>query len=272
MLQKPDQPAIEALVNDVLTSNKYRDVSPDLIRNIAGQEMGRRRSSKETLKAIKNKLHQVGGAYLDGREDITQWLGMLQAATETDDQNTLKQTCQNIMSHHASTRERLPILTQFYTTLLADLPPIQSVLDIACGLNPLARPWMGLDANVEYYAYDIYQQMINFLNEYMKITHLKGYAQTCDVIQHCPTQPVDLAFVLKVLPCLEQVDKQASYQLLRTLNARHMVVSFPIQSLGGKHKGMVTHYETHFRELIVDEPWEVQRYEFSTELVFVIKK
>src|SRR5437867_4436060 len=176
------------------------------------------------------------------------------------------------MSHHASTRERQPIVDLFYTTILADLSPMQSVLDIACGLNPLAIPWMPLAEHGEYYAYDIYENMINFLNEFMALINVQGHAQACDVMVSRPTRKVDIAFLLKTLPCLEQVDKSAGSQLLHAINADHLLVSFPIHSLGGKDKGMTVHYESRFRQLVVDTNWVIKRFQFSTELVFLVSK
>jgi len=176
------------------------------------------------------------------------------------------------MSHHASTKERLPILDQFYATILADLPPIRSVIDIACGLNPLAIPWMPLESDTQYYACDIYGGMLSFLDAALALMPIKHSVQQCDILQACPTHQADLVLILKTLPCLEQVDKQAGYHLLHTLNARYLIVSFPVHSLGGHNKGMTTHYEEHFRELIRNDAWDVRRIEFPTELVFVVKK
>jgi len=176
------------------------------------------------------------------------------------------------MGYHASTRERLPILDQFYAGIFSYLPPIRSVLDVACGLHPLAISWMPLGEDAEYYSCDIYHGMMNFLQAYLAIINMRGSAQVRDVIQHCPTHKVDVAFILKTIPCLEQVDKSAGSRLLHTINADHLVVSFPISSLGGKRKGMVEHYETRFRELVAHEKWEIKRLEFSSELVFVVRK
>ncbi len=272
MLKDANQSQLAALVSDVLSSGKYRDVDPDVVRYIGSQELAKRRNLKEALKATRSKLHQIGGAYFRGNEDTGVWLSALQTAIQTGEQDRIKRTSKEIMSNHASTRERIPLLDQFYSTVLADLPPIHSVLDIACGLNPLAALWMPLAADVEYYAYDIYQNMMDFLNRSLALMHISGYAQTGDVIQACPTRSVDVAFVLKVLPCLEQIDKQASYRLLRELHARYLIVSYPIHSLGGRSKGMLQHYATQFQQLVDGTNWEVGRYDFATELVFVIKK
>ena len=62
------------------------------------------------------------------------------------------------------------------------LPPIRSVLDVACGLNPLAIPWMPLAPDVHYYACDIYADMIAFLNGFFQIAGIDGQAQACDLV------------------------------------------------------------------------------------------
>jgi 16S rRNA (guanine(1405)-N(7))-methyltransferase len=267
----PDD-SLDWLVNDILFSNKYRDICPDLVRNIGARELAKRRTLKEAIKATRNKLHQVSGAYFVDREDYASWRDELARAVSTANNEQIKQVCRRIMAHHASTRERLPLLDQFYTTLLAHLPPISSVLDLACGLHPLAIPWMPLTDNVHYYACDIYRPLMNFLNEALALLRVQGYTLQCDIVQSCPDQQVDVAFLLKTIPCLEQLDKRAGQRLLYAINARHLIVSFPVHSLGGKSKGMAAYYEAHFRELIGDVAWEIKKIEFATELVFLIQK
>ncbi len=270
---RPEQPdQLASLLDAVLASPRYRSVSRDLILHIGSQELTRQRSLKEAIKATKNKLHQVGGAYLDTKEHYTMWLDELRTAAQSGNQEQLLQACRNIMSHHASTRERLPILDRFYAAIFANLPPVYSVLDIACGLNPLAIPWMSLPENTQYYAYDIYHDIMDFLNEWMSMLPIHGYAHTCDVLQSCPSPKADVAFLLKAIPCLEQLDKSAGSRLLHSINADHLVVSFPIHSLGGKNKGMPAHYESHFHDLIHNEPWEITKLTFESEFVFIMAR
>ena len=78
--------------------------------------------------------------------------------------------------------------------------------------------------------------------------------------------------MLKALPCLEQVDKSVGLQLLETISADALVVSFPAYSLGGRHKGMVVNYEARFWQLVAGKNWSISRFEFPTELVFLIRK
>ena len=118
------------------------------------------------------------------------------------------------MRLHTSTRERLLILDRFYAETLAGLPPIGSVMDIACGLNPLAREWLPLAENATYLAYDIYADMMQFLGDYFALAGIPGKAEVRDVAALPPTEPVDLVLLLKTLPVLAQLDKTAVPRLL----------------------------------------------------------
>ena len=263
------------LLDAVLASARYRGLCPDLVRHIGAQELGKRRNLKEAIKATKNKLHQVGGAYLGSALETQAWLTEVQQILMKQDAVALRASCRHMMSYHASTRERLPMLDQFYATIFADLGPIHSILDLACGLNPLTLPWM-LAASAErplnYYACDIYQNLAMLHESWFHLLNIEGHANVCDILQDCPSQRVDVALLLKTIPCLEQIDKAATYALLQAINARYLVISFPIQSLGGRNKGMLAYYEQHFHTLPGLTDCEIRRFEFASELVFVVRR
>ncbi len=261
--------ALAELVEAVAASAKYHTVTRACLEGIGRQELAKRRNLREAIKAAKNKLHQVGGAYLDQAPPYAAWLTELRAAGSAA---ALRQTCRTAMEAHASTRERLPSLDEFYAVIFAALPPIHSVLDLACGLNPLAIPWMPLAPGATYTAYDIYEDMMGFVGGFMALPQagVRGQAQACDVLQLGPTPRAEVALMLKAIPCLEQVDKAAGAKLLAAVQADHLVVSFPAHSLGHRDKGMVQHYEAHFRELLADRRGHIRRFQFPSELVFVV--
>ena len=263
---------LERLVEAVRSTHKYRTIAPDLVRDLGVRELAKGRGWKGAVKATKRKLHQVAGAYMDMGPRYPEWLRELRAA-RLDGFEPLREACAQLMEHHSSTRERLPLLDEFYTPLLAGLPPIHRVLDIGCGLHPLALPWMGLPADVEYIALDIYEDMAAFLNEFFALLPVRGRAEACDVLRSLPEQRVDLAFLLKTLACLEHVDREAGRRLLESVPADVLVVSFPAQSLTGRRgKGMEVNYEAHFQELVTEKDWQIERFEFATELVFRVVK
>ncbi len=220
---------------------------------------------------MKNKLHQIGGAYLaDMRYE--DWLEALKRTGNPPDLDELKKASLHIMRYHASTRERLTILEDFYATALADIAPVHSVIDAACGLNPLAIPWMPLADDVTYTAYDIYDDMVTFLNGFFALIGIQGRAEARDLTQFTPPERAQLALVLKTLPCLEQLDKFIGLTLLAELQADYVLVTFPVASLGGRGKNMRANYEAHFHDLMAGKRWTFQKVEFATELAFLIDK
>jgi 16S rRNA (guanine(1405)-N(7))-methyltransferase len=268
-LPTPHDDAIHEIVESVLASRKYQTVAPDLIRAIAANELAKGRSRKDAVKATKNQLHQSAAAYQTGRMDYDAWLADLRRSGDLQSA-PFRTQLRTILAHHASTAERLPILDDFYRSIFAELPPLNSILDIACGLNPLTIPWMNLPTHSFYYACDIYGDQICFLNDFFGLIGIQGQAEVRNVITQPPGQRVDLALVLKTIPCLEQVDRSAGVHLLNALNARYLLVSFPVRSLGGRAKGMAATYEAHFESLAAGRDWSIKRFEFDGELAFLV--
>jgi hypothetical protein len=60
---------LERLVAAVREGAGYRCIDESLIRQVAQAELAKGRKPKETVKAVRNKLHQVGGAYQEGGID-----------------------------------------------------------------------------------------------------------------------------------------------------------------------------------------------------------
>lgn len=266
-----DDERLAELVHAVLSSTKYRALDPNLVRQIGARELATRRNLKEAVKATKNRLHQAAGVFVEARPAYDSWLAQLRAAHAAGPP-ALREACTQVLAHHASTRERLPIMSEFFTTTLATLPPIRSVLDLACGLNPLAIPWMPLAPGARYIACDVYTDMITFLNACFPLLGVVGEARVCDLISEPPHHQVDLALALKALPTLDQQAKDAGITLLRRVRAQAVLVSFPARSLGGRDRHMVENYERLFRERVADEGWRIERFVFATELAFLVQK
>jgi 16S rRNA (guanine(1405)-N(7))-methyltransferase len=268
MAAPPDP--LDQLVSRVTASAHYHSVSEEVVRRIGARELASRRSFKEAVRATRGKLHQAGGVYFEHKADYATSLDLLAGSTGHAD--SLRDACQTIMRQHASTRERLPILDRFYAETLSSLGPIRSVLDLGCGLNPLAIPWMPLAEGASYAAFDMYTDLVAFIGQVLTLMGIHGHAEVRDITQVVPEERVDLALLLKAIPCLEQIDRSAGQRLLDGLDARHIVVSFPVRSLGGYPKGMPQHYERHFQDMIAGKGWTTRRFEFDSELVFVVTK
>jgi 16S rRNA (guanine(1405)-N(7))-methyltransferase len=261
---------LDTLVDKVAASAGYRGMARELIASVGARELKKRRSLKEAVKSAKSKLHQVAGAYYP-QQDYARWLAQLREASAQGHEQ-LRAACREIMRHHASTRERLPILDDFYARTLGDLPLPHRVLDLGCGLNPLAIPWMPLTADAEYRAYDVYPDLAAFLTACLPLLDVRSATGVADLTAAVPTEPADVALLLKLLPPRERLDPIAPGRLLDALNAEYLLVSYPVHSLGGRRKGMVATYDAQMSRLLAGKGWPVERFEFATELAFRIRK
>jgi 16S rRNA (guanine(1405)-N(7))-methyltransferase len=259
------------LVAAVQRSAKYRNVCEQVIWGIGARQLAKGQGLREAIKATKGKLHQVGAAYLAGRLPYRKWLKELEMASEAG-MPQVRTVCREAMTHHASTRERLPILERFFAEALGPLEPVDSVLDVACGLNPLAIPWMPVGPEVRYYGCDMYSDMAEFLNAALPLLGVQGHIEACDVTQSLPAVEADVALILKSLPCIEQLAPSSSARLLHEITCDVLLVSYPAHSLGGRAKGMPRNYEQQFWDMVQGEGWAVQRLAFETELAFVVRK
>lgn len=263
---------LEELVHLVQASDKYAQIDASLIKEIGRGELVKRNSLKEAAKTTRNKLHQIGSSYQEIAIPYNKWTEQLSKLTNDLSDPMVQQFLVANRRMHASTCERLPIEKDFFQQTLAPFSPVESILDLACGLNPLNYSFMPLANDCRYFACDIYQDMVAYLNHFFTHFSINGKAEICDLVHNIPEQKVQVALLLKTIPCLEQIDKNAGQRLLEGVNAEVILVSFPARSLGGRSKGMVQNYEAHFNQLVAGKKWQITRHEFPSELAFVVRK
>lgn len=264
--------SVEDVIRQATTADAYRSIHPDVIRRIAENEARKGYKSRELVKSIRSKLHQVGGAYLPEVFNPQRFSAELIPLPHELTTPEVQSFCRKKMENHTSSKERLPFIERFFQDTLGDLSPIQSVLDLACGLTPLAIPWMPLAKDVQYIALDMYANLAEILNSFFHQMNVNGEAVFGDVLTHPLQYPVDVALILKTLPCLEQQHKGAGQVILDRIQAGHILVSYPLRSLGGNRKGMGATYEADFNALAAGKDWQVKRFEFPNELVFRIDR
>lgn len=261
---------IEQVVMALKGSRKYGDTHEATIRELVLAESGHYKKAKQVEKAVRKRLHSIMAPYL-GDPDYERAQGELTAVFATNDPAQIKACCHDLLYDHLSTRERLPILADFYHQIFAITGRPRSLLDIACGLNPLAYRWMGLaDAPepVHFYAYDIHAPRIDLLNHYFRLEGLPPLARLQDVAIDPPLETADLALFLKELPRFARnYGSDLARTFLHNLNVRWLVVSFPTVSTHGG-RSLVERYRDYFHELS-DPAWPVTELIFDSELVMI---
>lgn len=267
----PEDKAI-AFVAKVQESPKYAQLDAALVKQIASEELRNQKDEKTALKTTRTRLHRLAGAFITTKLDYAKWLAIFKDIP-SDNQEAQNEAAKQMMKLHTSTQERLPFLESFYQQALASIAPVHSVLDMACGLNPLAIPWMPIAEDAVYYACDVVKPMLGFIQKYFEIINQNGKAFSANLLTEIPRQKVELAIMLKLLPILDQVDPKASKRLLKAVQANHFLISYPSKSLGGREKGMKQTYAQHFVRLVEGETFSsIQHFEFPNETVYLLSK
>ena len=262
---------LDQVVKEISRSSKYKDIDKQVIRRIAEKEFSENTRIKEAIKVTKRRLHQIAGVFFTSRPKYSYWLEELRRLKGFDD-SRFRETCIRIMRLHSSTKERLEVLDKFYAGIFSEVSPVNSVLDLACGLNPLSIPWIPQFERLEYRAYDIYADLVDFLNAYIRLLPVKGHAEVRDVLFDPPRRKGDLALILKTIPCFDQIDAAAIQTMLEKINVDNLVISFPVRSLGGIEKMMIRNYTERFEKITRQMDWNIKKILFKTELVFLMSK
>jgi len=259
------------IVERVLRSSRYRDVDRSLLGRLAAEELPRSRNADDAVKRVKRRLHQAVGAFRGERR--TEPLGAIGAAWKGELADpAFRAACADALRAHASTRERVAQLDRFYAAIWSQTGTPHRLLDVGCGLGPLALPWMGLSASATYLASDVDRRPLDTVEAFLALVDQPHRVEVRDVVADPPTDGADCALLLKVVTTLDRQDPAAATRLVSGLGARHAVVSFPARSLGGRGKGLERTYRDRLDRLAaeVGRVTAVTEASVPNELVFIL--
>jgi 16S rRNA (guanine(1405)-N(7))-methyltransferase len=259
--------AVADIVAQVSGTKKSAQILPELVERIAARELAAGGPEKDIVKRVKRQLHQSGGAYFVRQPDYRHWLDALRAAGPDERLRLV----QSFVRAHRSMAERSGDLRSYYSALYQGIPAGARVLDLACGLNPLAQAWMPWKAQT-YLASDIYQDMLDFLAAAgaMLGTPVRTFAHDLTGPAPAPAEQAeaDVVLLLKTLPCLDQISPTASARLLAALQVPEIIVTYPLKSLGGRNKGMAQNYRQAFERVAQGSGRRIEELALPYELGF----
>lgn len=259
------------LIEQVSHPPKYAQLAGTLVARVTTEEAKKYKNKQAIIQSARTRLHQLTGAFLAPKIDYAQWFDNFKSLRPNNPME-LKATSLQMMRLHASTSERIEVLPTFFQTTLASISPVKSVLDLACGLNPLSIPWMPLATDFTYYASDVVSPLVHFLWHYFELFGVHGNTSILDLAFSIPQQPVQLALLMKTLPLMEQIERGLAQKILDGLNAEHVLVTYPLRSLGGRKKGMEETYRSQFDQLVAGRDWKIQEFAFPNEVAFLVTK
>ena len=253
-------------LDKLLQSKKYRGVCPDTVRRIWAECEYRYKKPKDADKAAREALHGITGAFLTPQE--AQHLAWDMQAWRIDKTDV---GLERMLSRHASTRERLPLDRRdaLYERIFTITGRPRSVLDLACGINPLYLGARGLRAT----GVDISGEAVAIVNAFGSNYSIPVDAVCDDLLcGGLPRQRYDVALLFKVLPLLERQQTGSALRVMEGVNAAFLAVSFPTRSLGGRNVGMADHYSRWMEAHLPMGRGVADRFETENELFYILKE
>ncbi len=263
---------IDEMVDKIAYSRSYRKtgIPRKTIEDVLKREITRFPKEADALKSTRAILHNVMAPYL-GDPDYKAESIKLEQIVVNQEKSESKDFCLQILARHDSTRERMPYMREFYQTILEITQSPHSILDLACGLNPFALPFMGLPKGVEYHAYDIHQPRVDLINSFFISQDIRALAKIRDVLLDPPQLNADAAFLFKEAHRMEKRRKGSSRELVNTLNAKVIFVSLPNRSLDGQ-RDLHQRMDTLFNQISADLEGEIGNRAFPGETLYWIRK
>ena len=254
---------LDELIAGIRKSKNYSPLYPPLIERICREEFFKYKKDKEKLKAVKNRLHIIYGAFFPA---------------STKDINCADEA--RLLKLHASTNERLPSVEDFYKFISDSINAleIESILDVGCGFNPFSLPYIRakLPNLKSYCALDIDVRLSEMLNLYFERSGLPKLADCIDIISENPAQKADIAFLFKIIPTIENCKKGRAFELIEHIRencaAKYIAATFPVKTLCGRNKGMAENYAAFFEKNIDYENFAVlAKNTVGNELVYILE-
>ena len=255
----------ESLFDKLSSNKKYSDVCPDTIRRAISECEGRYKKAKDMEKAVREKLHGITSAFNDAAGEISRSVAALEYGDEPGLEHVLKM--------HASTRERLPLaaMDAMYAQIFAATGRPQSILDLACGLNPVYLVYRMKDERFPIVGVDVSRSCVTAIDE----GACEGYRGVWGDLLCAgaiPAERFHIALLFKILPLLERQKAGSAMEIMRAVNAEYLVVSFPTRTLGGRNVGMEKNYSDWMEAHMPENRAVAARFTTDNELYYVLKE
>ena len=232
----------QELIVLIKQSKKYKHISEEVIRQkiedyTRKNEDWQDYKQKYILKGIKALLHSAYGSFqVKEKKKRDKYLGELK--NESDDLNIVDK----ILKTNRSTKERLGSYEELYERLFEITGKPACVVDLGCGMNPVSVAYyLDKKDKINYYAYDIDEEDINFLNRFFEVVkaQVKGRAELINLqdikeLEKIPS--CDICLMFKLVDVLEEHGHKHSEELVKALieKCKFIVMSFATATITGR--------------------------------------
>ena len=268
------QPPIHQILQQVKSNKKYKSISNEIVLNEIKKYIKKNPNetlNKSMIKEIRKNLHRLYSTYSSKKNKRNKLLEQLKINPNN------KGIINQILKTFISANERLEDYQNVYKNIFEITGKPKSIIDLGCGLNPLSFSFMNLN-QLNYYAYDIDEEDIKFINDYFNIIKSKGLngkAQILDVrnqnsVSKLPTS--DIIFMFKLIDLIDINNHKTSEELIKILikKTKFIVASFATKTITRKQMNFPN--RKWFELMLNRIKLKFQTFSIKNEIFYVISE
>jgi hypothetical protein len=218
----------ESLIKEIKQKRELSGIADEIIYDSLIKILKNNRLSENDLDKLPKNSRKI--IIKDVRSDLRLLHGRFQSSSKSRETLLDGNEIEKLLLTHSSTKERI----EFYPELrkmIASLK-IKSILDLGCGLNPIALA----NPELEYYASDINNTDLLLVEKFFKKNNISGKVFFYDLrkINESDLPKADLCIILKVFDIIESKGHKLAELILKKVDCKFFIVSFSTKKLSGK--------------------------------------
>lgn len=216
-----------SVISEIKKKKELEGISDSIVETALLDHLRKHKINLENLskKEIKIIIKEI-------RASLRNLVGRFQRKVGKRKSLTGSENIQELLTTHASTSERM----DFYDSLKNKIKELKiiSILDLGCGLNPLALA----SPEIIYYACDINEHELKIISDFFKQNNIRGSVFLCDLKKIQEDLPkADLCLLLKVIDVIDPAGKKrgiVTENILKNIQCKFFLISFSTKKLSGR--------------------------------------
>lgn len=213
----------DQLIEKIKEKKEFRSIDNSLILDILEKYLNKYKLPLENLDRFKIRI-----IIKEIRAELRLYTGRFQKGFKDRLKLLENNNIDELLKTHSSTSERL----EFYPKIkeLLKILKIKSVLDLGCGINPIALA----NKNIEYNALDINNDDLILVKKFFEINKINGSVLSYDLRKIKELPKVDICLVFKVLDIIGKNPYKLAERIIKLANCKYFLISFATRTLSGK--------------------------------------
>ena len=248
---------MNSIVGEIKEKKELSDIPDDLVISALNEYLRKHRIEIPIDKKPRKALIKII------RAELRRYAGQYSISSKSKKDNLLvKGNFNELLKHHISTKERINDY-EILKEIISRINP-QSILDLGCGLNPLAIASKG----VSYHAYDIKKEDLDIVSTFFSANDINGDTHNIDIRKIKNFPGVDLCLIMKVLDIIGQNKTELAHKFLTEIRTKYFIISFATKTISGKK--MNRPYRRWFENLLKELNYQYKIIRTNQEIFYII--